>query len=136
MNLINNKPEVFTSLQQFSKYPSLVPMVYGTVFNQDQDMEAFGIKGRNNFDCAIVVAAIKEKETSLKFSEKIGLFYEKMKDGILILFQFGIKYTGKLVTHTRKSIIITGNQTKTFTGFNYVILLKAIIFKLIIFSHH
>ena len=65
---------------------------------------------RDSAPCGILVASIDGNEKNwMKILEKIGFVLEKMKNGVLLLFEFGISEHGNLqVPFSRKTIILTG----------------------------
>jgi hypothetical protein len=81
---------------------------YVAIFHQELDL--FGVRVREWSKCSIIVASVESVDkNSTKVSQRIALVSEKMKDGILLLFRYGISQQNQLTTYTRKTIIVTGN---------------------------
>ncbi len=73
-------------------------------------MDNFSIKVRNIVPCAVVVAGIDGNDKNAKqASKKASLVVDKLKNGIFLLFRFGIPSQDDLVTFKYPTIIVTGS---------------------------
>ena len=66
------------------------------------DISAIGAKARHIFNCTIVLAKLEDNNTDFK---KIS---NKVKNGILLIHQFGIGSTNQTESFLTKTIILSG----------------------------
>ena len=81
-------------------------IIHGSISGEDSEVNNFGVRVRVNTPCALVLANFEANDRTT--SEKIALVSDKIKDGVLLLFRFGVYSKGSLVTFKTKTVIVTG----------------------------
>jgi len=90
-------------------------VIHASILGEEKNVKNFGVKARFSTKWSLVLASVQANDK--KTSEKIALVSDKIKDGVLLLFRFGVYSEGSLATFLTKTIIVTG-KIKLFNFLN------------------
>ncbi len=81
-------------------------VIHASILGEENNLKNFGVKARFSTKWSLVLASVQANNK--KTSEKIALVSDKIQDGVLLLFRFGVYSEGSLATFLTKTIIVTG----------------------------